>query len=307
MNKSFVIALALIIALIKQSSAGITQAQQDLILKSHNDIRSKTANGQTSGFGSAAKMYPLVWDNTLASIAQGSADKCVFDHDPQDTATRYCQAIGGSNCANAANEWQYEQDPNNPNGQIAHHKYALGQNIAASSGSTGGSPQISGINWGINPGSNGQPQGITWGTSGTDGGMTWSNGGWSNGFGSPQISALIRRRLLQADQDTSSIQIGLNGWIDEDRRDNIYSLDHFTQMVSDKTRKVGCGYKDCGSQRILFCDYYPAGNMISKPAYTTGTTGSQCPNGVSNGLCQGTPQQSGSGGGSSGGSIFALI
>ena len=82
MHKSFVIALTLIIALIETSNGkAITDAsQRAIILTKHNEMRRMAAKGQLSnyGFGTAAKMYPLTWDNELANVANQLASSCRY-------------------------------------------------------------------------------------------------------------------------------------------------------------------------------------------------------------------------------------
>jgi len=82
MNKSFIIAVALILALFKESHAkAITDSsQQNIILNKHNEMRRMAAKGELSsyGFNGAAKMYPLTWDSELANKAEELASTCSF-------------------------------------------------------------------------------------------------------------------------------------------------------------------------------------------------------------------------------------
>ncbi|VDP05397.1 unnamed protein product [Soboliphyme baturini] len=58
---------------------------------------------------------------------------------------------------------------------------------------------------------------------------------------------------------------------------------HFTQLVNDYTRYVGCGVSQCDTLRTLnvknavlvVCNYAPGGNIIGVPPYVTGEQ--QCP------------------------------
>jgi len=236
-NKSFVIALALILALIKLSNgyAITNENQKKIILDKHNEVRSLAANGKMSpyGFDTAAKMYPLTWDSELANTAERLASSCSFDHN----------TFGSGN----------------------------GQNIAMG----GGSNAQPGV--GV---PNEAPQGT---------------GSCSNCYAS----------------DDEAIKFLQYSWISgsSEQSEGPNGVNHFTQMVDDDTFKVGCALNNnCGGgPYYLVCNYDPAGNFNrfnGNAVYETGSTGSKCPKGASNGLCQGTPQQSGSGGsgGSGGGS-----
>jgi len=101
-NKSFVIALALILALIKLSNGyAITNTnQQNIILNEHNRVRSLAAKGQlrNDGFGQAAKMYPLTWDSQLANNADQWARVC---------NDRQHNTFGTGNGQNEASGWPH--------------------------------------------------------------------------------------------------------------------------------------------------------------------------------------------------------
>lgn len=77
--------------------------------------------------------------------------------------------------------------------------------------------------------------------------------------------------------------------------------EHYTQMVWDSTRYVGCGYAMCESlnrvawtksSMYLVCNYYPSGNIAGSDPYTPGN-GTVCSNCDSDrqycqsGLCSG--------------------
>jgi len=71
-------------------TTGLTQAQQDEVLKAHNVFRSTVATGQTPNQPGATDMLEMIWDDDLAEKAQSWADQCVFDHDTnsdRETAT----------------------------------------------------------------------------------------------------------------------------------------------------------------------------------------------------------------------------
>lgn len=237
MNKVFIITAALILVLIHKSDGyPITNSeQQKIIINKHNEVRSLSANGQISkyGFGTAAKMYPLTWDNTLADTAELLASSCIFNHNTFGKGYGQNIAIGGG-------------ADSNPGIGVPDEK-----------------PKGSGI--------------------------------CSNCFSS----------------DEEAIKFLQYGWI-SGRNEQQLGPDantHFTQMVDDDTFRIGCALNNqCENQEYyLVCNYDPAGNN-GNSAYTTGPTGSQCPNGKgSDGLCLGTPSTgsspSGSPSGSKGGSI----
>mmetsp|Transcript_44271 Transcript_44271/g.39516 ORF Transcript_44271/g.39516 Transcript_44271/m.39516 type:complete len:371 (+) Transcript_44271:152-1264(+) len=80
-----------------------------------------------------------------------------------------------------------------------------------------------------------------------------------------------------------AVNDSVKGWY-EDRPN------HFLQVIHEKSTKVGCGYKVCDNlewSHLFYCNYY--GPFITNDptplGYTYGETGSQCPNGHNNGLC----------------------
>uniref|UniRef100_A0A4Q8KD14 U12-Sparatoxin-Hju1h_1 n=1 Tax=Heteropoda jugulans TaxID=1358901 RepID=A0A4Q8KD14_9ARAC len=63
---------------------GVTDKDKKLIVKLHNDYRSKVATGQEShagGMPKAANMLEMIWDDELASVAQKLAETCNYGHD----------------------------------------------------------------------------------------------------------------------------------------------------------------------------------------------------------------------------------
>jgi len=60
---------------------GVSEADKKAILKIHNELRAKIANGNEKEFPTAANMLELEWDDHLAKQAQAWAEKCEFEHD----------------------------------------------------------------------------------------------------------------------------------------------------------------------------------------------------------------------------------
>ena len=63
---------------------GVTENDKELIVKLHNDYRSKVATGQErngGGLPTAANMLEMVWDEELSAVAQKLAETCIFKHD----------------------------------------------------------------------------------------------------------------------------------------------------------------------------------------------------------------------------------
>ena len=57
-------------------------------------------------------------------------------------------------------------------------------------------------------------------------------------------------------------------------------------MVADRSFKIGCAISYCDNAYFLVCNYYPAGNLLGRAAYTSGPTASQCIDGAfEDGLC----------------------
>ena len=63
---------------------GVTENDKELIVKLHNDYRSKVATGQErngGGLPTAANMLEMVWDDELSAVAQKLAETCKYGHD----------------------------------------------------------------------------------------------------------------------------------------------------------------------------------------------------------------------------------
>ena len=64
-------------------AALLTQAEKDLILSTHNNLREQIANG-FAGFPAADNMRVLIWDQNLEKRASALADMGLFAHNPDD-------------------------------------------------------------------------------------------------------------------------------------------------------------------------------------------------------------------------------
>ncbi|CAJ0597736.1 unnamed protein product [Cylicocyclus nassatus] len=60
---------------------------------------------------------------------------------------------------------------------------------------------------------------------------------------------------------------------------------HYTQMVWQSTKVIGCAVQSCPKMSLAVCNYKEAGNMLNAKIYETGTPCSKCPGGCSEGLC----------------------
>ncbi|VDK80170.1 unnamed protein product, partial [Cylicostephanus goldi] len=60
---------------------------------------------------------------------------------------------------------------------------------------------------------------------------------------------------------------------------------HYTQMVWQSTKVIGCAVQDCPAMSFVVCNYKPAGNMMGSMLYETGAPCSKCPRGCENNLC----------------------
>ncbi|CAO1439202.1 unnamed protein product [Diamesa serratosioi] len=65
-----------------QSQVTITAAQRNLILDTHNQLRSRIALGQQPRFSTARRMAQMVWNNDLAYLAELNTRTCQMAHDP---------------------------------------------------------------------------------------------------------------------------------------------------------------------------------------------------------------------------------
>ncbi|GLH10271.1 Venom allergen 5 [Gryllus bimaculatus] len=62
-------------------SGGLSCEDRQQILDWHNRLRQQVALGQVRGQPSAANMKEMVWDESLAAVAQRWADQCTVAHD----------------------------------------------------------------------------------------------------------------------------------------------------------------------------------------------------------------------------------
>ncbi|CAJ0598974.1 unnamed protein product [Cylicocyclus nassatus] len=60
---------------------------------------------------------------------------------------------------------------------------------------------------------------------------------------------------------------------------------HYTQMVWQSTKVIGCAVQACPKMSLAVCNYKEAGNMLNAKIYETGAPCSKCPGGCSEGLC----------------------
>jgi hypothetical protein len=65
--------------------SGLTADQKAVVLKAHNDFRAKIALGNAPGQPGATDMLEMVWDDSIATVAQTWADTCAFDHDDDNS------------------------------------------------------------------------------------------------------------------------------------------------------------------------------------------------------------------------------
>ncbi|CAK9795288.1 Venom allergen 3 [Anthophora plagiata] len=70
----------------KVIATGFTNAEKNEMVKSHNDLRSRVANGLEKRGNPgpqppAKNMQHIVWDDAIANVAQRWANQCSFGHD----------------------------------------------------------------------------------------------------------------------------------------------------------------------------------------------------------------------------------
>lgn len=63
-------------------SSGLSAAEKKLLVELQNRFRSMVARGSVTGFPPAANMQKLVWDDSLAEVAQAHANQCLIHHTP---------------------------------------------------------------------------------------------------------------------------------------------------------------------------------------------------------------------------------
>jgi len=66
--------------------------------------------------------------------------------------------------------------------------------------------------------------------------------------------------------------------------DNWKKVAHYTQMVSNRAYRIGCGFAKCSSGNIFVCNY-ARGQMDTAYPYTKGAQCSDCPNNCKDDLC----------------------
>ncbi|XP_077520158.1 CRISP/Allergen/PR-1-like [Amblyomma americanum] len=65
--------------------SGLSAAIKAQALQTHNDYRSRIAQGRLAGYPTAKNMYKMEWDDELAEVAQAFTDQCDFSkHDHRD-------------------------------------------------------------------------------------------------------------------------------------------------------------------------------------------------------------------------------
>lgn len=74
----------------------------------------------------------------------------------------------------------------------------------------------------------------------------------------------------------SSPQKAVDAWAAEKQYFNFEKLEcnghwskcgHYTQLIWENTKKVGCGVAYCGDEEIWVCNYEPAGNVVGQKPY----------------------------------------
>ncbi|CAL8072787.1 unnamed protein product [Calicophoron daubneyi] len=73
--------IILLLSAVAIINAQLDPETADLILSMHNDLREQVSRGELSGQPKAKNVFPLVWDNELANLAESLAKTCVYHHD----------------------------------------------------------------------------------------------------------------------------------------------------------------------------------------------------------------------------------
>ncbi|XP_071788505.1 peptidase inhibitor R3HDML-like [Asterias amurensis] len=81
MNRSGMLLVVVLVVWMHTASAGLTRKQEKVILDQHNKFRSKEKG--------ASNMMKLVWSKELARKAQGWADRCIMDHNPEKSSSKW--------------------------------------------------------------------------------------------------------------------------------------------------------------------------------------------------------------------------
>lgn len=81
-------------AALPTTALAISDADRQTLLDWHNQVRSEVASGGVYAQPTATNMPKLVWDDTLATLAQNHADTCQYGHN-QDRQSEYA-ALGGT-------------------------------------------------------------------------------------------------------------------------------------------------------------------------------------------------------------------
>ncbi|KAK4315488.1 hypothetical protein Pmani_013403 [Petrolisthes manimaculis] len=270
----------------------LNPGEKELILKIHNDFRSKVARGEENRGKPgpqppAADMLELVWSDQLAKVAQAWANQCPHGHDEAK------------------------------NRGVCGAQYPVGQNIYYYWGFAVEPRHVTTLTVGLTL----HPPRF----------RHRCEYFFRRRFASDTLRRMLSispyyheevdfriftHALLAARQQMTSVLIkacdtdvlivtnwegAIEEWYDEVEympntiADSFMLLDthrigHYTQVVWAETREVGCGvvYYEATKQGSWFpnsktyvCNYGTAGNVKTRPMYTQGPHASKCPNGVS--------------------------
>merc|ERR1712061_506375 len=73
----------------------LTSADKKVFLDAHNTLRRKVADGDQAGLPAATQPMPdLVWDETLAEVAQRWIDQCQWEHDKNRITEQFQTNVG---------------------------------------------------------------------------------------------------------------------------------------------------------------------------------------------------------------------